>query len=172
MKTSTRISQQPRTPTSETEDAPAAHPSSCAHCVLVVSDGSGTDTTGAHARAAFAVAREWTAAFGADVCTIEVSEQRDRRQSPAPSGAAGVPGPVGATTAGTRRVEVHGRTLGARTRQLASAISAAAESCGADVIVLGMDRRRMARRHLAPSLRDRLTGATALPVLVAPLDHV
>ena len=168
MTASMRISQQARTPRSETDDTPAAHPAGRSHCVLVVSDGSGTDASGAHTRAAFAVAHEWTAAFGADVCAMEVSEQRDRRPQRAGLGGAGEPSSAVAPPVGTPRVEVHGWTLGARTRRLASAISAAAETCGADVIVLGMGRRRMARRHLAPSLRDRLTGATALPVLVAP----
>ncbi len=97
------------------------------------------------------------------------SEQRDRRQPRAHSARPATVRLADADRgARTRRVEVHGWTLGARTRQLASAIAAAAETCGADVIVLGMDRRRMARRHLTPSLRDQLTSATALPVLVAP----
>jgi hypothetical protein len=169
MTASMRISQQARTPRSETDDTPAAHPAGRSHCVLVVSDGSNTDASGAHTRAAFAVAHEWTAAFGAEVCALEVSEQRDRRPRRAGlGGGAGEPGSAVAPAVGTPRVAVHGWTLGARTRRLASAIGAAAEACGADVIVLGMGRRRMARRHLAPSLRDRLTGATALPVLVAP----
>jgi methylmalonyl-CoA mutase cobalamin-binding subunit len=169
MTTSTRISQQARTSTSETDGTPAAeHPAGRSHCVLVVSDGSGADASGALARAAFAVADEWTAAFGADVRALEVSEQRDRRPRQTRLGVAGEPGPAVGATVAARRVEVHGWTLGARTRRLASAISAAAEACRADVIVLGMSRRRMARRHLAPSLRDRLTKMTALPVLVAP----
>jgi nucleotide-binding universal stress UspA family protein len=177
MTASTSISQQPWTPTNELGDAVGPHGS---HRVLVVTDGSGTaagaDTatdadaaTGADAgRAAFAVAREWTVAFGTDVCAMEVSEQRDRRQPRGHTGAAGDLRLADATAAPARRVEVHGWTLGGRTRHLASEIAAAAEACGADVIVLGVNRRRLARRHLTPSLRDQLTSATALPVLVTP----
>ncbi len=157
MAASTSISQQLWTTTDEFGDAVDPHGS---HRVLVVTDGSGS--------AAFAVAREWTVAFGTDVCAMEVAEQRDRRRPRAHTGAADDRRLTDATAAPARRVEVHVWTLGGRTRHLAAAIAAAAEACGADVIVLGVNRRRLARRHLTPSLRDQLTSATELPVLVAP----
>ncbi len=175
MSAPTNISQQPWTPRGEAGDVAAPHKS---HRVLVVTDGSaaaGGHADGAHgdaARAAFALGHDWTVTFGADVCAMEVCEHHDRRHPRAHDGTAGDHGRAGAgadaDATRARRVEVHGWTLGARTRRLASEITAAAESCGADVIVLGMDRRRMARRHLIPSLRDQLASATALPVLVAP----
>jgi nucleotide-binding universal stress UspA family protein len=165
MKDSTNISQRPGTPRSEAGDLSAPHNS---HRALVVTDRSGTAARADAARAAFALGRDWTVTFGADVCAMEVCEHHDRHQPRVHHDAAGDHGPAGANATRARRVEVHGWTLGARTRRLASAITAAAERCGADVIVLGMDRRRMARRHLIPSLRDQLTSATALPVLVAP----
>ncbi len=116
--------------------------------VLVVtqSAGSGVDAdadadVGAKAgRAAAVVAREWADAFGSDVATLELSETRGLRHW----------------------------TLGARSHRLAEEIAVAAEERDADVIVLGIDRRRMAKRHVAPSLRAQLTRETALPVLVAP----
>ncbi len=175
MTASTSISRQPWTQTNELGDALDPHVS---HRVLVVTDGSGTagggvtgtDTdAGADAgRAAYAAARAWTTAFGTEVCAMEVSEQRDRRQPRAHTRAPGDVRLADATPAPVRRVEVHGWTLGGRTRHLAAEIAAAADACGADVIVLGVNRRRLARRHLTPSLRDQLTSATALPVLVAP----
>jgi nucleotide-binding universal stress UspA family protein len=176
MSAQTNISQQTWTPRGEAGNAAAPHNS---HRVLVVTDGSAAagQADGAHAqadaaRAGFALGHDWTATFGADICAMEVSEHHDRRHPRAHDGAAGDHGRAGAGAGAgatrARRVEVHGWTLGARTRRLASEITAAAESCGADVIVLGMDRRRLARRHLIPSLRDQLASATALPVLVAP----
>jgi len=131
-------------------------PIGCVFVVTVLPDagGGGGRCTGAGgagaaqraARAAHVLAREWAGASGAGVRTVEVSD-----------GGAG------------RRGRHGGRaTLGARNRRLAAEIAAAAESYGADVIVLGIDHRRLTARRLAPSLRDQLTRATTLPVLVAP----
>ncbi|HVT42623.1 MAG TPA: universal stress protein [Acidimicrobiales bacterium] len=64
--------------------------------------------------------------------------------------------------------EARGATLGARNRHLAEGIAEAARDSGADAIVLGVDRQRMARGHLGRSLRDHLVGTTDLPVLLAP----
>jgi hypothetical protein len=114
--------------------------------VLVVTEPAGSgveadaDAGAKAAAAAAAVAHEWADAFGGDVATLELSETRGLRQW----------------------------TLGARSHRLAEEIAVAAEARDADVIVLGIDRRRMARRHLAPSLRAQPTRETALPVLVAP----
>jgi nucleotide-binding universal stress UspA family protein len=63
-----------------------------------------------------------------------------------------------------RRMEMAGARNDAVVREIADAASA----FGADVIVLGCDRRRLCRHLLAHSLRERLTTATELPVLVAP----
>jgi hypothetical protein len=59
-------------------------------------------------------------------------------------------------------------TLGARNRQLVRGIAEAAEDFGADVIVLGFDRRRLAGHRLAPSLREQVMRGTDVPVLVTP----
>ena len=63
-----------------------------------------------------------------------------------------------------RRLEM----AGARNDAVVHEIADAASAFGADVIVLGCDRRRLSRHRLAHSLRERLTRATELPVLVAP----
>jgi hypothetical protein len=108
--------------------------------VLVVTEPARTGAGAKAGRAAAAVAREWADTFGGDVATLELSETRDLRHW----------------------------TLGARSHRLAEEIAVAAEARDADVIVLGIDRRRIAKRHIAPSLRAQLTRETALPVLVAP----
>ena len=61
-----------------------------------------------------------------------------------------------------------GPSQGARNRLLAGRIADSARHSGADVIVLGLDRRRLARHRFGASLRSRLAAATDLPVLVAP----
>jgi nucleotide-binding universal stress UspA family protein len=63
-----------------------------------------------------------------------------------------------------RRLEM----AGARNDAVVHDVADAASAFGADVIVLGCDRRRLSRHRLAHSLRERLTRATELPVLVAP----
>ncbi len=62
-----------------------------------------------------------------------------------------------------RRIELSRASNGAVVREVADA----ARDFGADVIVLGCAHRRLARHRLAHSLRERLTRATDLPVLVA-----
>jgi nucleotide-binding universal stress UspA family protein len=57
---------------------------------------------------------------------------------------------------------------GARNEAVVREVANAAVAFGADVIVLGCDRRRLARHRLGHSLREALTRATDLPVLVVP----
>ena len=64
-----------------------------------------------------------------------------------------------------RRMEM----AGARNDAVVHAIAEAASAFGADVVVLGCDRRRLSRHRLAHSLREQLARATELPVLVAPV---
>jgi nucleotide-binding universal stress UspA family protein len=64
-----------------------------------------------------------------------------------------------------RRLEM----AGARNDAVVHEIAEAASAFGADVIVLGCDRRRLSRHRLAHSLRERLARATELPVLIAPV---
>jgi nucleotide-binding universal stress UspA family protein len=65
-----------------------------------------------------------------------------------------------------RRMEM----AGARNDAIVHRIADAASAFGADVIVLGCDRRRLSRHRLARSLRERLARATELPVLIAPVE--
>jgi nucleotide-binding universal stress UspA family protein len=51
---------------------------------------------------------------------------------------------------------------------IADRIAEAAQDWGADVIVFGSKRRRWLRRFSGAGLRERVTGITGLPVLVAP----
>jgi nucleotide-binding universal stress UspA family protein len=114
------------------------------------------------AQAAVHLAAEWVGGPGADVRFLRVSEVR--RQ-----GGSGIDtdrGPSGAQRA--PHLVVSAPTLGARNRQLVQGIAGSAADFDADVIVLGLDRPRLADHRLAPSLRDQLVRATDLPVLVAP----
>jgi nucleotide-binding universal stress UspA family protein len=56
----------------------------------------------------------------------------------------------------------------ARDQQVAAHVAEAARAVGADVIVLGLDRRRLEHHRFSPSLRERLTELAAVPVLVPP----
>ncbi|HTZ09362.1 MAG TPA: universal stress protein [Acidimicrobiales bacterium] len=51
---------------------------------------------------------------------------------------------------------------------LAQAVAACAERRGADAVVLGSRRRRFLGRLSGHAVRERIIGATHLPVLVAP----
>jgi nucleotide-binding universal stress UspA family protein len=51
---------------------------------------------------------------------------------------------------------------------IADRIAEAAQDWGADVIVFGSKRRRWLPRFGGAGLRERVTGITGLPVLVAP----
>lgn len=119
--------------------------------LLVAVDGSPA------ARAVSDLATEWAAQHGADLKVVALVE-------PLRHGTAVAGHDAGAA----ERVEAHGSTRSARNRQLARAIAEAATAFGADVILVGVDHRRLASHRMAPSLREQLTRVTALPVLVAP----
>jgi nucleotide-binding universal stress UspA family protein len=59
-------------------------------------------------------------------------------------------------------------TLDARNRRLVAGITDAARTFGADVVVLGLERRRMARHRFARSFRAQLASTTDLPVMIPP----
>jgi nucleotide-binding universal stress UspA family protein len=122
--------------------------------LLVAIDGSDA------ARGALDLAAEWSGQQGAEVKVLELLEPSRRGTA--------VAGDRAATGRPTERVEVHGSTRRARNRQLARAIADAATGFGADVIVVGVDHRRLASHRVAPSLCEQLTRVTALPLLVAP----
>jgi nucleotide-binding universal stress UspA family protein len=111
------------------------------------------------AEAAVHLVAEWVGGPGADVRFVQVSEER----RPRPSGVDADRGPIAA-----QHLVVRAPTQGARTRQLVRGVAEAAADFGADVIVLGLDRSRLAGHRFAPSLREQLVRATDLPVLVAP----
>jgi nucleotide-binding universal stress UspA family protein len=113
------------------------------------------------ADAAVALVAEWVDGPGAEVRFVQVSEERTQRHR----GRGSAADPVAAEP---HRLVVAGPTLGARNRQLVHGIAEAAQSFGADLIVLGVDRSRLAGHRLAPSLREQIMRATDLPVLVAP----
>jgi nucleotide-binding universal stress UspA family protein len=114
------------------------------------------------AAAAIGLVAEWVDGPGADVRFVQVIEAR--RQRPG-----GVESDGDAKAAETsHRLAVSAPTLGARNRQLVHGIAEAAEDFAADVVVLGLDRARLAGHRFAPSLREQIMRATDLPVLVAP----
>ena len=67
---------------------------------------------------------------------------------------------------------VSGATRGARNQQLVSGIAEAARTFGADLIVMGIDQHRLARNRFSRSVREQLTAATDVPVLMAPKRSV
>jgi nucleotide-binding universal stress UspA family protein len=113
------------------------------------------------AEAAVGLVAEWVDGPGADVRFVQVIEERKHRR--------GTAGPVTATAIEpAHRLVVGAPTLGARNRQLVQGLAGAAEEFGADVIVLGFDRGRLAGHRLAPSLREQVMRVTDVPVLVPP----
>jgi nucleotide-binding universal stress UspA family protein len=124
--------------------------------MLVVLDDSPS------AQAAVGLVAEWVGGPGADVRFVQVAEQRRPRRDEAGSAT----GPMPAAQA--HQLVVGAPTLGARNRQLVRGIAEEAEDFGADVIVLGVDRPRLAGHRLSPGVREQIMRATDLPVLVAP----
>ena len=61
-----------------------------------------------------------------------------------------------------------GEYHGAPTHRVDQAIALRAETIGADVIVLGSERRRGFGRLASRGVREQVVRATSLPVLVAP----
>jgi nucleotide-binding universal stress UspA family protein len=114
------------------------------------------------AEAALGLVAEWVQGPGAEVRFVRVTEERSQRVSGAVSGLE-----HGAVEQAHRLV-VSAPTLGARNRQVVHGIAEAAADFGADVIVLGFDRPRLAGHRFAPSLREQIMRATYVPVLVTP----
>ena len=123
--------------------------------MLVVLDGS------ADAEAAAGFVEGATGRLGTVAAFVELAEQSARHRSERV--ARSIRRGRNATTC-----LVSGPTQGARNRLLADRIAEVARQSGADVIVLGLDHRRLAHHRLAPSLRSRLAAVTDLPVLVGP----
>ncbi len=123
--------------------------------MLVVLDGS------ADAEAAAGFAEAAARGFGTIASFVDLREQTARRRCERIRG--GIHNGRHATTS-----TVSGPTQGSRNWLVAQRIAAEAKECGADVIVLGVDHRRLAHHRLSSSLRSQLAGATDLPVLMAP----
>lgn len=127
--------------------------------MLVAVDGSSA------ARGALDLAAEWAGGHEAEVRFVRVIEERQHWQS-------GRQAHVGLSAVNPEHhLVVSGSTLGARNRQLVQGIAEAAQGFGADVIVLGIDRPRLAGHRLARSLREQVMRVTELPVLVAAQPH-
>jgi nucleotide-binding universal stress UspA family protein len=124
--------------------------------ILVALDGS------QDARAAFVFVSDWTRNFDARVWFIQLTDESTRRRCEI------------VTDVGRRgrhvanHFAVSGATRGARDQQLVSGIADAAETFGADLIVVGIDRHRLVRNRFSRDVREQLTAATNLPVLMAP----
>jgi nucleotide-binding universal stress UspA family protein len=114
------------------------------------------------AQGAFDLACQWVGQHGADVWFLQLTEEHRQRRGAFETDV----DPVAVQPA--NHVVVNGPTQGARSRQLAHGIAEAAAAFHADVIVVGIDHERLTGHRLAPSLRDQITRATALPVLMAP----
>ena len=114
------------------------------------------------ARSAFVFAAEWSRCFDTKVWFIQLAGESQQRHC----------GVVTDVQHGGRRVantfSVSGATQRARTQQLVSAIAEAATTYRADVLVVGFDHQRMTQGRFHRSLRDQLTEATNVPVIVPP----
>jgi nucleotide-binding universal stress UspA family protein len=125
--------------------------------IVVAMDGSD------EGRAAASLAAELADQFGATVQLVPVTEHSSwRHAGPVPSEVRGPDGPRG------RELSVTGATSARRAHELVACIAAAADQFGADLIVLGLERRRVSHHTYSRSLRAQLTRATSLPVMVAP----
>lgn len=113
------------------------------------------------AKSAFVFVTEWARSFDAEVWFIQLVEESHERRG----------GVVTDFKQGGRRTantfSVSGATQRARTRQLVGTIAEAADTFRADLLVVGLDRRRMTQGFSRP-LRDQLYEATNIPVVVAP----
>ncbi len=113
------------------------------------------------AQGASELAAEWASRYGADVRVLALAEPPRHGRGAAEPDAMVAGRPV-------EHVEAGGSTRSARNRQLARAIAEASTAFGADVILVGVDHRRLAGHRLAPSLREQLARVSPLPVLVVP----
>jgi nucleotide-binding universal stress UspA family protein len=115
--------------------------------ILVALDGS------EDARAAFSFVSDWARHFDSKVWFIQLADESSRRRSEIVTDVHR----RGRQTA--NQFTVSGATRGVRNQRLVSGISEAAMTFGADL---------MARNGLSRSLREQLTAATDIPVLMAP----
>jgi nucleotide-binding universal stress UspA family protein len=124
--------------------------------ILVAIDGSDA------ARSAFVFVSDWARQFDAHVWFIQLTDESARRRCDLVTDV----GQRGRQLA--NHFSVSGATRGSRNHQLVSAIAEAVGSFQADVVVLGFDSRRIGQRRFSRSVREQLTAATNVPVMVAP----
>jgi K+-sensing histidine kinase KdpD len=124
--------------------------------ILVAIDGSDA------ARAAFVLASDWARQFDAHVWFIQLTQETSRRRCEM----------ITDVSRGGRKLANHftvsGATRGVRNQRLVSGIAEAAETFRADLIVLGFDPGRVAHERFTRSVREQLTEATDVPVLITP----
>jgi nucleotide-binding universal stress UspA family protein len=124
--------------------------------ILVAIDGSDA------ARAAFVFVSDWAKEFDARVWFIQLTEESSSRRCEI----------VTDVSRGGRQLANHfsvtGATRGVRNQRLVSGIAEAAQTFRADLIVLGFDPGRVAHQRFSRSVREQLTEATDVPVLIAP----
>jgi nucleotide-binding universal stress UspA family protein len=114
------------------------------------------------ARAAFVFANDWARHFDSELWFIQLTEESHgpRRDIV-----------TDVSRRGRQRANhfaVSGVTRGQRNQQLVSGIAEAASTFGADMIIVGLEGRRLGRARFAETVRQQLTAATNVPVLVAP----
>ena len=124
--------------------------------ILVAMDGSDA------ARSAFVFVTDWARQFDARTWFIQLAEESQNRGCTLRTDVAA----RGRQLANS--FSVGGATRNARNLQLVWAIAEAAQVHRADLIVLGFDPARLARHRLGRGVREQLTAATEIPVLVAP----
>jgi nucleotide-binding universal stress UspA family protein len=124
--------------------------------ILVALDGSDA------ARAAFVFAGDWARHFDSQLWFIQLSDESHRRRREIVTDI----GERGRQRA--NHFSVSGATRGQRNQQLVSGIAEAALTFGADMIIVGLDGRRLGRTRFSESVREQLTAATNVPVLMAP----
>jgi nucleotide-binding universal stress UspA family protein len=128
--------------------------------ILVALDGSEA------ARAAFVFASDWARSFDSQLWFIQLTEESHRARRDIVTDV---------SRRGRQRANqfaVSGATRGQRNQQLVSGIVEAASTFGADLIIVGLDGRRLGRARFAESVRAQLMAATDVPVLVAPKPSV
>jgi nucleotide-binding universal stress UspA family protein len=118
------------------------------------------------ARAAFVFAGDWARQFGSKMWFIQLTEESSGRRSEILTDV----GRRGRQTA--NQFTVSGATRAQRNQQLVQGIAEAALTSGADLIIVGLDPRRLGRARFTHSVREQLTAATNVPVLIAPKRSV
>jgi nucleotide-binding universal stress UspA family protein len=124
--------------------------------ILVALDGSDA------ARAAFVFANDWARHFDSQLWFIQLTEEHHGRRSEIVTDV---------SLRGRQRANhfaVGGSNRRQRNQQLVGGIAEAACTFEADLIIVGLDRRRLERSRFDYSVREQLTAATKVPVLIAP----